>query len=166
VSSYEAFSSRILRVEVIYRMQLSVVINSKMSNFTIIVIFQCMLRPLLFHLNCVIKIYLGSFLLRLTSLVILEQSNPGYSATPHFSPMKIFDQKFAVIRYFDLPLLSMYQPNMVNKLWRSIVLLALYMWLQVYIIHHLRKLDLTQKKIESQQTCFFSTVFIVFVIFY
>ena len=37
-SSYEAFSTGLLRVEVIFHMQLSVAIRSKMSNFTIIVL--------------------------------------------------------------------------------------------------------------------------------
>jgi hypothetical protein len=45
---------------------------------------------------------------------------PRIQRHPHLVPMKIFDQKFAVIRYFDLPPLSMYQPNTVKKLWRSI----------------------------------------------
>jgi hypothetical protein len=76
-SSYEAFSTRFLRVEVMYRIQLSVVTRSKMSNFTIIVVFQDVLRLLSFHLSCVSKKHLGSFLLCLTPLVILVQSDPA-----------------------------------------------------------------------------------------
>jgi len=45
---------------------------------------------------------------------------PRIQRHPHFVPMGLFDQKCVVIRYFDLPPLSIYQPNTVNKLWRSV----------------------------------------------
>jgi len=99
-----------------YRMQLPVVTRSKMSKFAN---------------NCYISRYVMSVVV---SFELCDQDTFGkFSSTfdvisnsctvkpriqchPHFEPMKVFGQKFAVIRYFDLPPLSMYQPNTINKL--------------------------------------------------
>jgi hypothetical protein len=93
-SSYEAFSSRFLRVEIIYRMQLSVVTRSKMSNFTVIVIFQGMLRLLSFYLNCVLcnQETFGKFSSTFDVISNYCTVKPRIQRHLHFVPMELWPE--------------------------------------------------------------------------